>query len=366
MTRGSGAGGRGPGVGAAVAFVAIAIGAMAFGLPAWADDVHPEAVRHVTAVGESAANLSGAREFAIAAALRNALMQTVGVYVDATTIGENYQVVKNEILLKTSGFATLESVESSSVKNGILRVKVKAAISSRPLAQRLKALGLTQEWKVAVSVRGAGASAAGDAIAKQLTSAGFRVLRTGTAKGKSTPPSADIVVTGEASVDTLDSSTEGGVTFYRDRGRIEARAVYADTAEIIAAAEAEAEALNQSPSLAASNALSKAGAKVGARLAEDIMIAPAAMEPYVLVRLTNLKKLATATEFEKSLKYIAGVTRVKRERYSSGVLELSVYVKSELRDELPDNIEASGLGKRLGVRVEAWSKTFLLARVTKA
>lgn len=346
----------------------------------------PGEVMQVTAEGEAVAGEPDARERAIGDALRNAVMGAVGTYIDATTVGANYQVVEDQIFMKAAGFATLDRVESTSVKEGVLRVRVRASVSSVPLAKRLKELGVTHQWKVGVHVTSrpdfvTDAAAAGQ-ITDQLLRAGFRVIdgpqgkrleqneaARRAARGDRAALAAvkrefgvDILVVGEAVAENIDHMVQGGVTFYRTRGSIGARAYYTDTGEVLTIADSEAESLGQTRNLAAKASLKKAGAKAGAALATDLMIAPAALTPFMTVKVANLRAMPAVSEFESALRMMPGVTQVKRQRYTDGVLELSVYVKSEFRDALPAKITSSAAGRKLGIEIDAWSKTFVQAR----
>jgi hypothetical protein len=353
------------------------------------EEKHPAEVVQVTAEGEAVASEPDARDLAVADALRNAVVTAVGAYVDSTTVGENYKVVQNEILVKADGFATLDRVEATSTQSGILHVRIKASVRALPLAEKLKELGLTHEWKVGVRIKCKPEfltdTAAETAIIDKLVKSGYRVideyrrqllvedeLYARAAQGDLAALAAikkeydvDILITGDALAEDVDRTEEGGVTFYRDKARMDARALYTDTGEVITLTSATAEAVDQTRSLSAQACLEKAGASVGATLAQDILVAPAAMNPFVTVKITGLKKIASANEFERAMKYLPGVSRVRRQRYSGGVLELNLYVKSEYREMLPVKMEASNTGRKLGIHIEAWSKTCIQGRASK-
>jgi hypothetical protein len=337
----------------------------------------------VTAEGQADASAPDARDKAVADALRNAVMKRIGAYVESTTIGENFEVIQDEILLKANGFAVLDSIESSSERGGVLTVKIKATVSNRPLAERLKALGLTHEWKVGVCILGG--RAAETAVIGRLLKAGFRVIDESQRKrlqsdeaakrASEGDPSAlaaiareydvDIFIAGEAEAEHVDESVIGGVTFYRSRGRIAARAYYTDTGELLTAEDKVGEAADQTRNLAAEKCLKDTGEKIGSELAGDILIAPAELVPFVSLKISGFQNVSTASDFENALKNLRGVTRVRRQRFTDGVLELNLYVKSDYRDRLPAVIEDSSIGRKLGIEINSWSKTHLQGRVTK-
>ncbi|MHB9038430.1 MAG: hypothetical protein ACYC64_17400 [Armatimonadota bacterium] len=359
---------------------------------ALAGEKHPTEVTTVTVWGEVEADASDAKDKAIADGLRKAVMKGVGVYVDATTVGENYQVIKEEILLKANGFATLDNVETTTVSDGILRVKITASVSNRPLADKLKALGLTHEWKVGVYIPETYVSkpkpipdpAAETAIIQQFLGAGFRVMDESKRRElrdddvavraiKGDPAAlrniqkeydVDIFVTGEAFAEYVDEADAGGITLYRSRGRIEARAYYTDTGELVSMTDTFADGLDQTESLSAKKCFKELGAQVGEKLADDMLIAPAASTPFITVKISNLKGMSSASDLQKSVGNLRGVTKVKRQRYTAGVLEINVYLKSEYRDDFPELLESCTVGKRLGLSVDFCSKTYVQGRVT--
>jgi len=367
-----------------VSILVIACALAASCAPAVAIEKHPPDTAQVVAEGEAPAKAANARELAIASALKSAVSQAIGTYVLATAIGANYKLVHNEIITKASGFAVLDSVESESVQAGILKVRVKARVSAVPLAERLRELGLTHEWKVSIvsTVKGCpDRTSLESAIARQLSEAGFRVTdedsrkelaaaeaKVRAANGDAAAAAlvarefgADIVVVASALVENVDSAVEGGVTFYRSRCIVTARACYVDTGDILAQTETTMEALDQSPELSARQCLRKAGARIGSTLSRDILIAPAEMEPFVVVKVTNLKTASTAAEIERTLRAFPGVSRVTRQRLSGGTLELNVHVNADMRGQLPVRLENSKPGRRLALRTEMWTKTFLQA-----
>jgi hypothetical protein len=364
--------------------ILVTIGLVGMNIPSSAaiQEKHPAQVSQVTSEGEAIASLKDAKEKAIADALRNALMKGIGVYVDSTTVGRNYEVVREEILMKSSGFATLDEVLSSGAKDDLFKVTIKATVSNRPLAERLKALGLTKEWTVGVM---ASSPAVETSICRQLMSAGFRVideaqrnrLQRSAAAARAIKGDVaslrtlgreyevDIIVTGQAKAEYVDEDEYGGIMLYRSRGRMDAKAYYTATGELLSATDSWADSLDQTKDLSAEQCLNKVGAKIGAVLAEDLMMAPAAMNSLMTVKITGFKGVVSAKSFENAVRDLPGVTQVKRQRYSSGVLEIGVSVKSDYREELPELIESCAVGKKLGVAIESCSKTYVQGRLTK-
>lgn len=93
----------------------------------------------IDAIGLADASLSGARELAVDDALRNAIQEGVGVYLESETLVENYVLVEDRILTKTQGFARLlEVLEEGVQDDGLFRLRAKVAVSEGKLEQNLK------------------------------------------------------------------------------------------------------------------------------------------------------------------------------------------------------------------------------------
>jgi hypothetical protein len=142
--------------------------------------VAPPETRTVVAEGRAAINFDrggvpAAREAAIAQALRAAVEKATGVFVSARTLTSNYQLVQDEVTTRAEGFATLGEIVSEQVRGDEVRVTIRALVSLRPLAERLKALNLTRAWTVRVTGdRGVDAGALAQ-LQQTLTEAGFHV-----------------------------------------------------------------------------------------------------------------------------------------------------------------------------------------------
>jgi len=169
-----------------------------------------------------------AKQAAIALAMRNALEKTVGVYVAAHSLTHNYQLVRDEILTHTDGFVTLKEVMRTERGTDTVRVVIRAVVSVRPLAERLKALRLTRAFRIFVEAKGEGTSV--DALVNGLTDAGFFVTEE--------RADADLVVRVTprytvASRIPLDTAV-GPMTMQSIRADVTVKAVRAETGETVA------------------------------------------------------------------------------------------------------------------------------------
>lgn len=90
-----------------------------------------------------AGNALGAKDKAIADALRKAVEQACGTLVVAASRTEKSQLVEDRILTQAKGYVSKYEVLSSSEAKGVASVKVRATVGTSKLADDLAAIGLT-------------------------------------------------------------------------------------------------------------------------------------------------------------------------------------------------------------------------------
>ncbi len=76
-------------------------------------------------------------------ALQSAVEQQVGVLVDSETIIKNDELIKNEILTASNGFVQKYDEVSTSSKDGLTEVKIKAEVKSQAVANKIKSLNIS-------------------------------------------------------------------------------------------------------------------------------------------------------------------------------------------------------------------------------
>ena len=79
------------------------------------------------------------KKTALEDAYRNAVQQVVGLYVDADTMVENDELVRDKILATSNGFIVDSKELSSRASNGLVRVNIRAKVESRKLLAGLNA-----------------------------------------------------------------------------------------------------------------------------------------------------------------------------------------------------------------------------------
>ncbi len=83
-----------------------------------------------------------ARQQAISNALRQAVEQRVGVLLTSTTLAENYAIVSDKILTRTSGYITSYDVLRESTTDDAFHVLIEARVGRENLIDDLRAIGL--------------------------------------------------------------------------------------------------------------------------------------------------------------------------------------------------------------------------------
>ena len=369
----------------------------------WAEPAAESAVhqkndkRSVTVVGRAAIrdnDQAAARRGAIADALRAAVEQGVGVYVDAKSLVEDAALISDRILTKATGFAVIRSVnwERMTPDRAEYQVEITADVSSVPLVEALKQLGLTRRWRVMVVIpeqhlgRTIRDPAAETEMIKLLLRQGFylvdqkqsaevrnssvmRQIEQGDFKAAAEVGrryGADILVTGEAfSQETFRKPVEGGriqMVVVGCRARVEYRAIRVDTAEIVSADGAHESGMDATTELASKKALAAAASKLAESGTQDLLLIPAAGTYQVQIEVSGFTRIGNAFAFEEALRKLPGVRQVTRQNYTGGVDLLEVQVESELYERLSADLETHADFARFKIAVQSDNKNQIVAR----
>lgn len=81
-----------------------------------------------------------ARDRAISDALRNAVEQALGTYIESQTIIDNYQLIEDNILSKSKGYVKSYKIISEKQDEGLYRVKIMAIVDNAKIEDDLSAL----------------------------------------------------------------------------------------------------------------------------------------------------------------------------------------------------------------------------------
>ncbi|MDX1933719.1 MAG: hypothetical protein SFU56_14065 [Capsulimonadales bacterium] len=288
--------------------------------------VTPQEIREVVAEGTAAIGVGGvpgARRAAEAQALRHAVEKALGVFVSAQSLTRNYSLVRDQVLTRADGFATLKEVVREKIGPEEVTVTVRALVTLKPLARELKALKLTRDFRLSVET----ADSAGKPLQKEpiateelrhrLAEAGFVVV--------DQSENADILVrirprfttTHETPLDTA----AGPMTMYSIEGEVSVQAVRVGTGEIVAAFAAEDTANHINAHTARGETARTAIGVIAPRLIDSLMVLPAALSQPMTLVVTHLRSAAQAGKLEDALERFAGVRKVTRRSFVAGTAQ---------------------------------------------
>ncbi|MBI3948198.1 MAG: hypothetical protein HY321_19935 [Armatimonadetes bacterium] len=347
-------------------------------------------VQEVVVVGQAAirdGDTVTARRAAIQDALRQGLEKVVGVYVSSDTLAEKFLTLNDRVYTHSEGFAVPTDILEEKAEEGTLSVRMRVAVGLRPLVNRLKELGLTRSWKVAVVVQeGEGATGAATIARQELTQrlikAGFQVVDMPAGDGNTInallerlhdergTPLADFLVIGSAQARLaarmpvrVRDRVVATVPVYN--GRVDARAIRVETGELAASRLADETVSDDVEGIAAGTAVQVSARRVASAFVDDIALLPAASVRRVVVEAHGFTTRARAQAFEDALPELLGVRRVQRQGYVSGRVQLDVDVDSGVASRLGTELESAAPMKGFGVTVESDTKARITLRVSQ-
>jgi len=337
-------------------------------------------------------DIDSAYQSARADAMRRAVEQIVGVYVESETLTQNFVLVRDEILSRTSGYASIERELERNSKDGVYSVRalvrvylVKNEAGKRALLEDLQKRGVLRELRIMVVIpeehrRNAAPvpipdPAAETAIARAFLEHGFRLVDKETVQRlrddrvwqqilrgqvdaarlheihKQT--GADVLITGEAF--SQSPGRIGNSSLWNCRARVEVKIILLATGEIIAADAAHAAGNEMTEELASKASLNNAGAALAPRLINRVLLDAYGGMGNVTARVTlevsGLRSFSDGAQFEDALRKTRGVQAVRRESYAGGILTLEVEVTRKDLQHLPHALEQLNLPAcRIAVR----------------
>lgn len=362
-----------------------------------AQSLHQQPYRVVETEGRAVivgGNEVAAREAARADAVRQAVEQVVGVYLDATSEAEDFELVRDQIHMRSSGYAAIEQVlwEGAHGDTYALKARVKVfllepAAGKQALLKKMKELGVLRQLRVMVVIPETHLGrphvpdpAAETAILGALIRAGFKAVDQkrvaeirysreieGLSRGQTDPQQllqfkkrfgADVLITGEAFSQRI-SSPIANDPFVRCRARVEVKAILTDTGEIIAADALHSAGADLSEDLASKDALQKTAERLAPRLISDILIggygSPARTTSNVEMEIRGWLGISQAQRFLDALRRVRGVHNVRLLEYHAGVLLAEVEADQDTKSRLGSILEEHDLLKMFGIVVESLS-----------
>ena len=323
-------------------------------LPAVADNVPnatvtatiaPQEVREVVATGKAAfgtGGVLGARRAATAQALRNAVEKALGVYVSARSLTQNYVLVRDQVLTRADGFATLKEVIKEEVGTEEVSVTVRALVTLKPLAEQLKALKLTRAFRLFVQSKRKKTdielpAAPIATLQNKLAEAGFVVVDSAKEADLLIKVSPRFTTTHETPLDTA----AGPMTMYAIDAQVTVQAVRVGTGEIVAAFTGHDTANHVNVSTARDEAAGDALAAMTPHLLDSLMVLPAAQSQPVTLVVSHLHGAVQVGKLEEALERLNGVQKVTRRSYTAGTAAWEMDVLTDLAPNLARDLEES-------------------------
>ena len=352
--------------------------------------------KNITVEGVAAIHKSEAiaRDQAIDDALRQAVSQAVGTLVHAESIAHNHRLLNEEIYAQTRGYVQEYRIIDERRDGNMLRVTMRAIVNTGALQKKLAAIGILY-WRIkkprfmvviseADAGRRAGNPAGETEIISQLLDYGFKVVDQSqirriresdqirkilagdkkAAKLIALRHGAEMLIVGKAFGETaMRGQSLGGLVSVR--ARLEARAIRADTGEILVADGKFASGVDIEEQVAVKKAL----AEVGKRWVESNL--PEIMEKWkqetsgvMSVQLViNGLSLPQLVRFETVLKKeIRGVDNLQRRSFDNKVAILDMDLTKGTGQDFADNLAQQRLSG-FGVEVIRFSPNFLDLKV---
>lgn len=360
--------------------VALSLNFVLYSSPVKAEGKIPESTT-ITVDGESAIveSQSTAEKNAISEALRSAVESTTGVYLMSETKVQNFQTLSDEIYTKANGFVSEYDVISKSVTKDSVKVKIRAKVSLEPLVDSLKKLGLLRKWTIAVIMSSGDinngttnnySDSALTEINEIILDNGFRVVDQDVVASLETPDilkqinsgnylaaskilkdsGVDILVVAKTYTEEIASNPVDAygvnVVLNSAKGRIEAKLVRADTAELLATRSFEGKSVGAGNGVRA-QALKEGANTAGTYLVNQIMKLPASTSSYIQLSVKNIS-FAKAKEIVGVLKTVKGIRKVTSRGYRNN--EAIYEVESDgdvnlLADNLSENAKLTKIFK---------------------
>ena len=251
-----------------------------------------------------------AEEDAVNDALRAAVEQVMGTYVESQTLVENFQLVQDRIFTRTRGYISAYEVLEKGDEGDLIRVRVRATVKDADLVSDLEAIGILLSRKnyprllvlvdEQIFVDEGGEERAPMSLDVAITTTalmdalqpkGFRFVDPATvamntqanvAAAALAGNTEDAVLLGrsyQADVIVLGRTVakQGAIGKYRPAGMVSMQAVVslrvlrADTGEIIARADESGAQLGPSPLVGARNAIRRVMQRLGANIEGQIL-----------------------------------------------------------------------------------------------
>jgi len=310
-----------------------------------------EQIVTVTGMGNS-------RQAAFNDALRLAIEQVIGTFIDSSSLVENYELVRDHVFKRSSGFARVHRILEEGKKDGVYVVKAQVAVSRGAIEDELRALLVRKgDPRILILIpevvlrRPVPDPAAETELTRALVEAGYRVVdmqqierlnsremilhslkRANTREMVQIAQrfNADILITGEAFAQEVTNPppalVKAGLRSYQ--ARLEIKAIDVATGQIFYSNAYTAGGAQIADATAAKTAIQNA-ARIAVKELPEVLarwIANAgktAARAYV-IRVSGFKKFQTYRKLLDKLRALGGVSEVVSRQYSSVSSEIEV------------------------------------------
>lgn len=296
-----------------------------------------------------------AKQAAVAVAMRNAVEKVVGVYVAANSLTKNYQLLKDEILTRADGFVVLKEIVRTEREGNIVRVVIRAEVSTRPLAERLKALRLTRAFRVFVQTPDSVPAADVEAA---FTEAGFPVVED--------KADADVIVRVSprftTTAETPLKTAAGEMTMHSVRADVKLTATRAGTGEAIGAFSGNDTAAHIALASAQTEAATAALTNLLPRLTDAVLTLPAQVSEPVELVISGLAGASDAAALAEAINVAAtGIQKITRRSYANGRAVYEADILADAAPLLSRTLETAPALKRYRLQVTKESRSRIVA-----
>ena len=335
----------------------------------WVSPSYSQQITTITVEGIGAVvkgDLAISKDNALNDALRKAVEQAVGTLVQAQTLVDKYQLISDEIYTKSQGYIKKYTIisERPDLNQGILKVTIQANVSIGDIRNDLNAIGLLIERKgkprmmVIIDEKIGGAESGYSAnlsesetvIIQKFTEKGFNFVDEATVKknmkrnmalqaigGDDNAAAsigleygAEVVIIGSA-VAKLAGKGIAGTEMKSIHASITARAIRADTGEIISSASEKGAIAHLDETAGGALAIKKAGEKLASSLIDQIIAKwSGEVGGQTTVQLTvsgidfvSLNKFKTIIQSQ-----VRGVLKLNQRSFTAGVAVIDVETKT--------------------------------------
>jgi len=319
-------------------------------------------VREVIATGESLIdgnNVPDARRRSIDEALRKAVEQGLGVFINSESLVKNYQVIEDKIFANTEGYVKRYDVLSENQLGNRYRTSIKALVSLDSIKKDLVAMALlrqqmhyprlmiligTRQGQVDEAARSARVQLEKlfaekhfdlvDPVTSEKLHNDTKMLlevtkETVIAAKIGLEHHAEVVLTG------IVDSERGGKTntgFDTAKSRIRLKVIDPTTAKIFASTEESASSVGSGGNEALSSSGAKAGEKAAGYASQEILRWWQELKnagTAYRITLKNITRYPDAIVFEDSIRSIDNVVSLNERVFGGGFLECDVVYKGE-------------------------------------